>query len=77
VEFNQLAMVRTVFEDNNTQGLEELLKPVPQQTRQWLDETDFSVWRSFVQSTRKITDAEFFSRFLPGQMPPQFAVCPY
>ncbi|MGD0009753.1 MAG: glycosyltransferase [Terriglobia bacterium] len=65
IEYNQLAMVRTVFEQETAMALEELLRPVPQQVQEWLDETDFSEWRSLVQSARKISDAEFFSRFLP------------
>jgi glycosyltransferase involved in cell wall biosynthesis len=65
IEFNQLAMVRTVFEPDTAATLEELLKPIPKQTQEWLDETDFSAWRVVVQSTRKMSDAEFFSRFLP------------
>ena len=66
IEFNQIAMVRTVFEEENAAALEELLRPVPQQTQEWLRQTDFSAWRNAVQSARKISDEEFFSRFLPA-----------
>ena len=66
IEFNQLAMIRTVFEEKNAAALEELLRPMPQQVQEWLDETDFSTWRSVVQSARKISDADLFSRFLPA-----------
>ena len=65
IEFNQLAMVRTVFEPGTASAIEDLLAPVPPQVREWLDQTDFSPWRGVVQSARKIRDAEFFSRFLP------------
>jgi glycosyltransferase involved in cell wall biosynthesis len=68
IEFNQLAMVRSVFEPETASAIEELLKPLPQRVKEWLDQTDFSAWRSVVQSARKISDAEFFSRFLP-QLP--------
>ena len=65
IEFNQIAMVRTVFGESNAAALEELLEPLPQQTQEWLRRTDFSAWRSVVQSARKLSDEEFFSRFLP------------
>ena len=65
IEFNQLAVVRTVFEPETASALEELIKPVPPRVQEWLDQTDFSTWRGVVQAARRISDAEFFSRFLP------------
>jgi glycosyltransferase involved in cell wall biosynthesis len=66
IEFNQIAMVRTVFGESTAAALEELLRPVPLQTQEWLDETDFSERRALVQSARKFSDEEFFARFLPA-----------
>ena len=68
IRFNQLAMVRTVFEQETAAALEDLMKPVPPNVQKWVNETDFSGWRSRVQSARQMSDAEFFSRFIP-QMP--------
>jgi hypothetical protein len=70
VEFNQLAMIRTVFEQRTAQALEELFHPLLPGVRTWLAETNFGEWRSFVQSRRRMDDQEFFRRFVSNA--PQF-----
>ena len=65
VEFNQLLMVRTVFEESTVQVLEEAFNPIPFQVREWFDQVNWLNWRATVQANRKITDADFVRRFLP------------
>ncbi len=69
LEFNQLAMVRTVFEEETVQALKEFFEPIPAQVRKWLEECDVSGWRQIVQSNRRIGDEEFFHRFVPLHNP--------
>src|SRR5262249_34739530 len=38
LEFNQLVMVRTLFEEATVKTLEEFFKPIPVQVERWLDE---------------------------------------
>jgi polypeptide N-acetylgalactosaminyltransferase len=64
IEFNQLATVRTAFEESTSRRLEQLLQP-PQQVKNWLDETEFHAWRESIQCRRVVTDRELFERFLP------------
>jgi hypothetical protein len=65
IEFDRFAMVRTVFEEKTIAALEEMMRPAPEKVQEWLDQTDFSAWRSLVQSNRQMSDAEFFRRFVP------------
>jgi len=64
-EFNQLAMVRTLFEEQTVGILEQYFKPLPEVVEQWLNQTDFSGFREEVQSRRRMSDEEFFRRFAP------------
>lgn len=65
LEFNQLAMVRTIFEEPTVRRLEAWFRPVPTTVQGWLDRTDLTSWRARVQSSRTIDDGEFFARFVP------------
>jgi GT2 family glycosyltransferase len=65
LEFNQLAMLRTVFEKSTIERLEPQFAPIPDTVSSWLASTDLAPWRKSVQRRRKLTDAEFFKRFLP------------
>jgi len=65
IEFNQLALIKAAFEDQNVRMMQELLQPLPADVRSWLAETDFTAWRALVQSSRQISDVEFFRRFVP------------
>jgi glycosyltransferase involved in cell wall biosynthesis len=69
IEFNQVAMARTIFEEPVAARIEELLQPLPLCVEMWLRRTDFREWRRLVQSERRIRDAEFFRRFLPDGPP--------
>jgi glycosyltransferase involved in cell wall biosynthesis len=64
IEFNQLATVRTAFEESTSRQLERLMQP-PTQVKNWLDETDFNAWRESIQRRRVITDRELFERLVP------------
>lgn len=64
IEFNQLALIRTVFEERNVAVMEELLQPLPADVRIWLADVDLGEFRSLVQSQRRMSDAEFFRRFV-------------
>jgi hypothetical protein len=66
LEFNQLAMVRTIFEENKVQVLEQYFKPLPEVVERWLKQTDFSGFRKIVQASRHMSDEDFFRRFAPG-----------
>jgi hypothetical protein len=65
LEFNQLAMVRTIFEDHTVNVLERYFEPVPEVAEEWVNRTDFSELREEVQTRRRISDEEFFHRFAP------------
>jgi GT2 family glycosyltransferase len=65
LEFNQLAMVRTLFEQQTVELLERYFKPFPEVVEQWINQTDFSGFREQVQSRRRMSDEEFFRRFAP------------
>ena len=64
IEFNQLATVRTAFQETVAQRIEEMLRPLSRQVETWLAETDFSEFRQLVETNRQISDAEFFRRFV-------------
>jgi glycosyltransferase involved in cell wall biosynthesis len=65
VEFNQVAMIRTVFQKKTAEALERALEPLPADVRYWLTEVDFSAFHRLIQSRRQISDQEFFQRFVP------------
>ena len=75
LEFNQLAMVRTIFEEQTVDVLEQYFKPFPEAVEQWLNQTDFSSFRKTIQSRRRMSDEKFFRRFalkapVASQSPP-------
>jgi hypothetical protein len=68
-------MVRTIFEEQTVDVLEQYFKPFPEVVEQWVNQTDFSSFRETIQSRRRISDDEFFRRFAPkapvfSQIPP-------
>ena len=65
LEFNQLALLRTVFSDATIAMLEPSFFPILPIVEQWLESVDVPVWRDTVQSARRIQDSDFFLRFLP------------
>ena len=65
IEFNQVAMVRTVFQEPVARAIEQMLQPLPTDVQDWLSQVNFSQWRQLVQSHRQISDEEFFRRFVP------------
>lgn len=65
LEYNQAVMFRTVFEPETVRHLDQQAQPLPDQVQTWLAATDLRSWRSTVQRTRRISDAEFFERFVP------------
>ncbi len=66
IEFNQVAILRTVFEQPVCQAIEDMMQPLPSEVQNWLSQVDFREWRRLIQSRRQISDAEFFRRFVPG-----------
>ena len=66
LEFNQLTLIKTIFENQTVKLLEEFFNPLPIQVQEWLDKVDLSEWRNTVQSNRQITDKEFFRGFVPS-----------
>lgn len=69
LEFNQLVMIRTLFEEPTLEALQACFEPVPRTVQAWLDRTDLTSWRAKVQSSRLICDAELFGR-LGSDVPP-------
>jgi GT2 family glycosyltransferase len=65
LEFNQAVMFRSVFEAETVRRLEQHSRPLPAEVESWLANTDLAPWREKVQHARKLTDAEFFARFVP------------
>jgi hypothetical protein len=65
IEFNQLVMVRTVFEEATVRVLEEPFKPIPAQVAESFEQVNWLSWRATVQANRKISDTDFIRRFLP------------
>ena len=65
IEFNQLALIRTVFEEPTVQAIEEMLQPIPPDVQAWLARIDLREFRQLVQSSRQISDSGFFRRFVP------------
>jgi GT2 family glycosyltransferase len=65
LEFNQLAMMRTIFEKHTVQALEQYFKPLPKVVKKWLKQTNLSTFRKVVQSPRRMSDEEFFRQFAP------------
>jgi hypothetical protein len=65
LEFNQLVLIRTVFDDVTAAMLESSFEPVPRKVREWLDAVDVPTWRAVVQGARRVEDRDFFLRFMP------------
>jgi glycosyltransferase involved in cell wall biosynthesis len=60
IEFNQLVTIRSVFEEPTIARMEEIMRPFPD----GIDQVDLTEWRHTIQSRRRITDAEFFARYV-------------
>lgn len=69
LEFNQVVMIRSLFEPATCERIEEYFKPVPPRVAEWLAETDLHAWRQTVQRSRRLPDALFFSRFVQELLP--------
>jgi GT2 family glycosyltransferase len=65
LEFNQAVMFRSVFETATMKRLEHHFELLPAVVESWLAATDLTEWRKSVQRRRKMSDAEFFARFVP------------
>jgi hypothetical protein len=65
IEYNQLTLVQTVFEEQTVNVLEQYFKPFPEVVEQWLNQTNLSEFRKIIQSRRRMSDEEFFRRFAP------------
>ncbi|MEO7084733.1 MAG: glycosyltransferase [Gemmatimonadaceae bacterium] len=72
VEFNQIVMIRSNFDEPTARVLEEFFEPLSDTVRQWLRDADIGAWRSEVQARRRMSDAEFFRRIAP-RVPLSFA----
>jgi len=67
VEFNQLMSIRTVFEAQTSTLLESFFDPLPDGVARRLNgsQDEVAAWRAVVQTSRRSSDLEFFSRFVP------------
>lgn len=66
LEFNQIALLRTVFEEQTVAMLEPSFATVSPAVKDWLEQADIAGWRATVQRTRVLSDDDFLRRFVPG-----------
>jgi hypothetical protein len=59
-------MIRSLFDSHTAKQLETPFQPMLPVVETWLAELDLSPWRKSVQRRRKLSDREFFARFLPS-----------
>lgn len=71
-EHNQAIMLKSLFEPETTRILEDYLEPMLPEVRESLARRDITEWRDFIQRRRKMSDAEFFQRFLKDESPIDF-----
>jgi glycosyltransferase involved in cell wall biosynthesis len=69
LEFNQLLMIRSVFETDSVRAFERFFAPIPKPIRPWLKTVNLTDWRATIQRQRRLTDREFFERFVPALAP--------
>lgn len=61
LEYNQLVMIRSVFEEATVARFEQHFALLPPVVAQWLEEIDIRNWRAEVQAQRVRTDQELFT----------------
>jgi glycosyltransferase involved in cell wall biosynthesis len=66
IEYNQMVLLRTAFEPTTVTRLSTCFDPVPEVVSRWLEETDLASWRELIQDNRRLSDEDFFRRFLPS-----------
>lgn len=68
VEFNQLATIKTIFEDKTSQTLEQFFAPLPNEVSKWLDDDKVQIqnWRRIVQSRKLLNDKELIHHIMPS-----------
>jgi glycosyltransferase involved in cell wall biosynthesis len=66
LEFNQVVMLRSLFERATVDRLSPHFDPLPPLVETWLPGVDLTAWRKSIQRRRKLSDAEFFARFVPA-----------
>jgi polypeptide N-acetylgalactosaminyltransferase len=69
LEYNQLAIIRSVFEKNTIKVLEESFKPLPEQVGKWFQEVDLSEWKKSFRVNKCLSDEEFFDQFVSDKHP--------
>jgi glycosyltransferase involved in cell wall biosynthesis len=68
LEFNQLVMIHSIFDESTIQMLEEYFKPLSAKVIGWLEnvEPGLEKWREEIQSKRRLSDKELFRKFAPS-----------
>jgi glycosyltransferase involved in cell wall biosynthesis len=68
LEFNQLVIIRSIFDESTIQRLEGYFKPLSAKVIGWLEniESDLEKWRAEIQAKRRLGDEEFFRDFAPS-----------
>jgi glycosyltransferase involved in cell wall biosynthesis len=69
LEFNQIVMFRTLFEQATIDRLDPHFQPIPPVVEAQLAQTNLRPWRQAIQRRRKMTDQAFFERFIPELAP--------
>lgn len=65
VEFNQIVMLRSLFEYRTIERLERDFAPLSPIVAGWLSSTPLAEWRTRARASALLTDGEFFARFVP------------
>ena len=60
LEFNQLVMIRSVFEEQTAARLERCFVPLPSAVEHWLGQMNTRAWRAEIQARRIRSDREIF-----------------
>lgn len=68
-EHNQAVMIKSLFEPETTRILEDFIEPMSLEVKESLAKVDIEGWRDLIQRRRRMSDAEFFKRFLKSESP--------
>ena len=61
LEFNQLVMIRSVFQTSTIERIERYFAPLAPTVTEWLESTDVQGWRAAVQQRRVLSDEELLA----------------
>ena len=68
VEFNQLAMIQSIFDWRTIRAVEEHFMPLSPAVRAWLESADVASWRRTIQRAKCRDDRELFAHLIPTML---------